>query len=132
VQNPGKDPLRKNRRWLRSRSIPLPNVAFCWDNGHENCYTPDFEFMPLFHKRLVCTHLHDNDGGRGYDQHWLPFDGTCDFRRVMSKLDQYGYTGTLMLEVSQKKKPEYLEMTPQDFLKTAFDRIQTIAGYSTL
>ena len=126
-----------NLACIAERYEKVPHVGFCYDTGHEHGYTAPFQWMDLFKKKTLLTHIHDNmgpcDPSEGTpDYHWLPFDGTCDFRRVMSKLDQYGYTGTLMLEVSQKKKPEYLEMSPQDFLKTAFERIQTISGYSTL
>jgi sugar phosphate isomerase/epimerase len=120
--------LRKlgNFAYFMERYENAPNVAFCWDNGHENCYTPDFEFMPLFHKRLVCTHLHDNDGGRGNDQHWLPFDGVVNFDRVAEHLRNSPFKGTLMLEVGCGDKNRYPNITSEAYLQRAADAIKRL------
>ena len=108
------------------------NVGFCLDVGHEHCYTKHVTFMDLFRDRLLATHIHDNYGiskpyEEGTDIHLLPFDGTVDYGRMMRKFDEYGYAGPLTLEISNAQKPEYLEMAPIDFLKTAFDRLERIS-----
>ena len=119
--------LRKlgNFAYFMERYENEKNVAFCWDNGHENCYTPDFEFMPLFHKRLVCTHIHDNDGGRGNDQHWLPFDGNINFNRVAEHFRNCESNCTLMLEVGCGDD-RYKGMPPVEFLTRAADAIKRL------
>ena len=38
------------------------NVGFCYDSGHQLCYTPDTDVMELYGNRLICTHLNDNLG----------------------------------------------------------------------
>ena len=109
------------------RYAKMDNVGFCLDFGHQHGYTRNVEWMDLFTDRLIATHIHDNHG-RGVekvgnpDEHLLPFDGNCDFAKTLHKLDEYGYEGTLMLEVFSSSAPEYQAMTPEDFLATAFER----------
>ncbi len=119
--------LRKlgNFAYFMERYENEPHVAFCWDNGHENCYTPDFEFMPLFHKKLVCTHIHDNDGGRGNDQHWLPFDGNINFNRVAEHFRNCESNCTLMLEVGCGDD-RYANVPPVEFLTNAANAIKRL------
>ncbi len=107
-------------------------VKFCYDNGHEYCYTKTVDWLDIFTYNLATTHLHDNLGrGRERvgdpDLHYLPFDGTFDFEKMMRKLDEYEYTGVLMLEVFNVKKPEYTEMTPREFIQTAYDRLKKVS-----
>jgi sugar phosphate isomerase/epimerase len=45
---------------------------------------------------------------------------------MMKKLDEYGYTGSLMLEVSQNRE-EYIKMTHEAFLATCYERILKIS-----
>lgn len=94
-------------------------VKFCWDCGHEFCFTPGRHYMPLFGDRLVCTHIHDNTAVFNDDSHFLPFDGACDFDYVAETLRNSDYTGSLMLEVGNAAR--YGEMVPQEFLKNAWD-----------
>ncbi len=94
-------------------------VKFCWDCGHEFCFTPGRHYIPLFGDRLVCTHIHDNTAVFNDDSHFLPFDGACDFDYVTETLRNSDYTGSLMLEVGNAAR--YGEMVPQEFLKNAWD-----------
>lgn len=80
-------------------AFPDERVGFCWDCGHEFCFTPGRRYMPLFGDRLICTHIHDNTGIFNEDSHFLPFDGSCDFRYVAEAIRTSGYNGSLMLEV---------------------------------
>ncbi len=82
------------------------NVGFCWDCGHETAFAHGRQYMPLFGDRLICTHLHDNYCVFQKDKHLLPFDGTVDFHRVARQLNEYGYKGSLMLEIDYLKSPE--------------------------
>ena len=104
-------------------------VRFCYDNGHEHCYTKTVCWMDIFTHYVVATHIHDNPG-RGWEKvgdndfHMLPFDGTCDFEMMMRKLNEYGYEGCLMLELGNSR---YQDMTAKEFLQTAYDRIKKIS-----
>jgi len=102
-------------------AFPDESVGFCWDCGHELCFTPGRHYMPLFGDRLICTHIHDNTCIYNDDSHFLPFDGAGDFDYVARAIRESGYTGSLMLEVGNKTR--YGEMSPQDFIEEAYRRI---------
>ncbi len=113
--------LRKlaNVAWAMETFADSPNVGFCWDCGHELCFTPDIEFMRLFGKKLLCTHIHDNRGISCIDDHYLPFDGKLDYNRFAEHIRNSGYTGTLTLEVSQHHDDRYQDFSPMEFLERA-------------
>ena len=121
-----------NLAYFADRYANMEYVRFCYDSGHEHCYTKTVSMLDIFTNRVCCTHIHDNfsrpfeERTKNYDLHLLPFDGTCDYKKMMHKLDEYGYTGTLMLEVWQNTK-EYKKMSHEDFLKTCYDRILKIS-----
>lgn len=126
--------LRKlgNLSCLLERYEHTPNVGFCLDCGHEHCYTKTVPFMDLFGDRLLCTHIHDNFGKTDDptawdDLHYLPFDGDVDYEKLIRKMDEYGYKGSLMLEVFNDRKPEYAAWSAERFIRTAFERIQKIS-----
>ena len=118
---------------LVDRYEHMDNVMYCYDCGHEHCYTKTVSWLDIFTTRVCCTHIHDNMGRPfenkvdDFDQHFLPFDGTVDYEKMMRKLDEYGYAGSLTLEISNQTKPEYKEMTAEAFLRTAYDRIKKIS-----
>lgn len=129
-----------NLAYLSDRYAKRENVRFCLDVGHEHCYTKTVTWMDIFTDRLFCTHIHDNMGRpfhdkvNDFDQHLLPFDGSCDYRRMMQKLDEYGYTGALTLEIFRGAREEYKELSGEAFLSTAFERILRVSalGNATL
>ena len=96
-----------------------PNtVGFCWDCGHESCFTPGRRYMPLFGDRLICTHIHDNSGVYNADEHLLPFDGHIDFGYVAETIKSSGYTGSLMLEI-KGNSDFYADLSTEAFLERA-------------
>ena len=105
------------------------HVGFCWDNGHEKCFTPGREYMPLFGNRLICLHIHDNRGFYNDDVHYLPFDGVIDFAHVAEQIRASGYKGSLMLETMGRSRDLYAGLTDVDFLKRAYmqaNRLRTM------
>ena len=108
-------------------------VRFCFDCGHEHCCTTTVRWQDIFTTKLMATHIHDNMGqkvdenGKDGDLHWLPLDGTYDYHTMMRKLDDYGYEGPLMLEISIARRADYEEMSPEQFLTTAYDRIKRVS-----
>ena len=124
--------LLGNLACLVDRYEKMDNVRFCFDCGHEHCYTKTVKIMDVFTNRVCCTHIHDNHGRPFYDkvndfdEHLLPFDGSYDYGQMMRKLDEYGYAGSLMLEVSQNRE-EYAKMSHEEFLSTCYDRILRIS-----
>lgn len=123
--------LRKlgNLACLMERYENVDNVGFCYDCGHEHCYTKTVPFLDLYHDKLLCTHIHDNFGktddlSANDDLHLLPFDGNLDFARVANKWNEYGYKGSLMLEVFNHRI--YEKMPPKDFLTLAFEKLKKL------
>ena len=121
-----------NLACLVDRYECMPHVMFCYDVGHENCYTKTVRWMNIFTTRVFCTHIHDNPGRAledktgDYDLHLLPFEGNCDYERIMSDLNAYGYDRRLSLEVMHYK-PEYQHMTAEEFLSTCYERLVKIS-----
>ncbi len=120
----------ENIKIVRNFSVVLEyfkneNVGFCYDCGHENCFTPGFRFMKLFGDRAFCTHIHDNYGlGESKeihnrdDLHRIPFECSIDFMRVCEDIKQSGYKGSLMLEIKYSKE----EITsPNEFFNKAYN-----------
>lgn len=114
-----------NLAWAFEEFSDAGNVGFCWDCGHEACFTPGREYMPLFGDRLVCTHIHDNNKNYNEDIHILPFDGNIDFAHVASQIRMSGFMGPLMLEVNGNSE-YYREMSCEDFLIRAAGAIKRL------
>ncbi len=109
--------------------ITDPFHGFCWDCGHNACYTPHIDMMAKFGSRLKCLHIHDNlgvtqPGNIDYrdDRHFLPFDGIIDWTWFADKLNQVDYQGPLTLEVSISGKPDYKEISLEEYLSMAYER----------
>ena len=114
----------ENQRWLANLAfvfeyLAADNVRFCWDCGHEGCFTPGREYMPLFADKLACLHLHDNRGVYNEDMHLIPFDGALDFARIARQIRESGFDGTLMMELKGRKTPYYDHLSLQEFLARA-------------
>ena len=127
-----------NLACLVDRYEHVDNVRFCYDCGHEHCYTKTVPWIDIFTDKIVATHIHDNmsrpfgDKSTDPDWHWLPFDGTFNYHEMMRKLDRYGYAGPLVLEVYRSARADYKELTPEQFIATAFDRIKRISTLNDL
>ena len=84
------------------------NVGFCWDTGHQLCFTPETDMMELYGDRLICTHINDNLGISDFegvinsqdDLHLLPFDGIGDWEYFTKKLNKFGFDRELTFEFS--------------------------------
>lgn len=106
----------------------IDNVGYCYDCGHEHCYTETVHFTELFGDRILCTHIHDNvgkDGRDDPDDHLMMFDGNIDYADMMKRLNGVGYTGTLTVEL--EKDDRYAHMTDEQYVNTAYERIVEIS-----
>ncbi len=101
-------------------------ICYCWDCGHELCYTPGVNHVALFPEKLVCTHIHDNSGIYMNDDHWLPFDGNTNWEEKARHIRQSGYRGALTLEVG-RDRARYADLTDEQFAKRAFERLTRFA-----
>ena len=120
-----------------------PAVGFCWDSGHEACYTHrDLLAEPHHGPKLVATHLNDNLGTRDCnneltgldDLHLLPFDGIIDWQDVARKLAKWNFNDILMFELKPKGQPgrhesdAYARMSPVEFVTNAYMRCCRVAA----
>ncbi len=115
----------KYLKWAMNTFKEAPNVGFCWDIGHENCFTEGISYLKIYGDKLLCTHLHDNKCEKSGDLHLLPFDGKIDYEAAFENLKALNYKGALMLEVFAKNEI-YDGVAPADFLKTAYESITKI------
>ena len=128
--------LRKigNVAYIVDRYEHMKHVGFCYDWGHEHCYTATVDLMDICGDKTVCTHVHDNFGRdrRDFscdpDIHLLPFDGNIDYQKVINKLDEYEYEGSIMLEVFNHR--QYSEWSKEKFVHEAFLRAKKINDMS--
>ena len=109
-----------NLAWAFEEFDKAENVGFCWDCGHEYCFTQRIHFMPLFGHKLIFTHIHDNACEYDRDRHLIPFDGTMPFDFIAQQLRDSGYQGTLMSEAFPKFRPgvfdSYQDTTAEEFI----------------
>lgn len=122
--------------FLFNRYGDAANLGFCHDCGHNHCYTPNIDMMELYGDRLVCTHMHDNFGMKDPsvvtwhdDLHYLPFEGSVDFKKVGMDMKKYGKDVPITLELNIHSKPEYEAMTPEEFIFNAAERAKMIASW---
>lgn len=95
--------------------LDCPRLKFCYDSGHEACFSQTKLALPKYRNRLAALHLHDNYGVYNEDSHLLPGRGTgVDWDYVRKNLE--GYEGIISLEV--KRIPE---MSLDDFYAAAFE-----------
>ena len=108
--------------------ISSPRLGFCYDSGHENCYTRGKDLLAKYGSKLMALHLHDNDGSA--DQHQIPGDGGIDWNGLTQKLDQIGYLGPGSLEVIKAFSGKSIDETPQHYLQRAFAAAQQLSVFN--
>ena len=87
-------------------------VGFCWDSGHERCYTPTRDYLAEYGHRLLMTHLNDNlgitdPGGKlqGTDDlHLIPGDGSACWEQISTRLTQARRQEILNFELKIRPK----------------------------
>ncbi len=112
----------ENQRFVANLAYVIeqyPDVGFCWDVGHEGCFTKGIHFMNLFGSRLTAVHLHDNHHLPDEDEHLIPFDGICDYTYVAEALAHYSFGGTVMLELFRSESDKYKCFTAEEYYSHA-------------
>lgn len=80
--------------------IDSPRLKFCYDSGHEACFSLTRLALAKYRHRLAALHLHDNYGVYNQDSHLLPGQGTgVDWDYVRKYLEDY--EGVISLEVKR-------------------------------
>lgn len=98
-------------------NIDSDNIGICYDAGHCHAHFKDEFNFDIFKDKIFAVHLHDNDASE--DQHLLPFDGTIDWKHVISKLKECNYIGPITMELCYRK--EYLNIPVNQFYKKGYD-----------
>jgi len=88
------------------------HLGICLDTGHchinanINQYLDVTECLSEIQAYLCHLHIHDNIGVK--DEHFLPYEGTIDWKKFVPTLNKIGYEGVFMFEL--RKKIENNEM----------------------
>ena len=129
---------------LLERYKDCGHVGYCWDSGHELCYTPGWDFLTPYGDRLVMTHLNDNlgvtdPGGklRGTDDlHLLPYDGIVDWDKTIQRLKTAKKQEILNFELKIRPKGNrctydlYSKLSLEDYFRKAYDSaVKAMKGY---
>ncbi len=131
ARNKGVTLAFENQRFLANIASILEqheDAGFCWDVGHEGCFTKGKRFMPWFGDRLTAVHIHDNHHLPDEDEHLIPFDGITDFDMVAKVLADYNFAGTVMLEVFRSESDKYTNFTAQEYYRHAGEAAKRIAA----
>ena len=110
-------------------NIKSEKLKFCYDSGHENCFTPGVDCLAKYGSRLAALHLHDNIGKNDQqrnDLHMLPFSGTVNWNRIMKELIELNYQGTLSFEVDAQYSNVINQYTAETFLLEARMRAEKL------
>ncbi len=104
-------------------SLDSPSLGFCYDSSHDFLHGEEAgAVLARWGKRLLVTHLSDNDGLA--DRHWLPGLGTGRWEAVARSFPP-SYGGYLTLEVLPKRE-QFGD--PERFLRDGVARLDWIAS----
>ncbi len=107
-----------------------PEAKFCFDTGHNVCFTKNKPFIETFGDRMVALHTHDNNTEE--DEHRIPFDADIDFGPMMIEIADTPYKGSLMLEVIAGHNPYYADTTADEYYaraSTSASRLRDMVRY---
>ena len=100
-----------------SEALPDPEIGFCLDVGHALRNGLDTgSQIEAVGDRLVCLHLHSNDGVG--DCHWLPNQGLLDWQKIRAELRGSGYAGRYVMEIRRGAEPDDLLCQAAAFAQT--------------
>lgn len=92
----------------------IPDAGFCFDCGHELLYNHGTGVLEKHGERLLCVHLHDNNGDR--DSHLPPFDGSIDWGVLAKRLSATSLRFALTAEVFCSEK-DYLRLPAEVYAR---------------
>jgi sugar phosphate isomerase/epimerase len=105
--------------------IKSDNLKFCYDSGHENCFSKKGDLLDKFGNKLIALHLHDNDGTD--DQHRIIGEGNVNWVEITKKLKKYGYHGSISLEVTNEFSLLFKDLSAENFLVKAYKHAEELA-----
>lgn len=91
-------------------------LRFCYDAGHGNVYDKDFNYLQNYGDKLICLHLHDNNGKS--DQHTLSkYSASVDWDKIAKILAEHP---DISLDYELLNKGVDTEASATEYLKEAF------------
>lgn len=106
-----------------ARSVDAPNLGICVDTGHANLGDLGApRAIRMAGSLLLTTHLQDNLGER--DDHMPPGMGVIDWKEVFRALNEIGYEGTLMLELTDAPTAGSREYDQEEEIKTGLRNVR--------
>jgi len=119
---------------LMDRYAHCQTVGYCWDSGHELCFTPGQDLLSPYGDKLLMTHLNDNLGVtdpmgklQGTDDlHLLPYHGITDWDDTVRRLKAAKKQEILNFELKIRPKGDrckldlYSKMSLQQYLQEAY------------
>ena len=116
-------------------------VGFCWDSGHEMCYSHSKDLLQGLGDRLIITHLNDNLGvsrfdGKTFwtdDLHLLPYDGIADWDvliqrlRASKKLEILNFELSITSKRGRHENDVYAQMPLEQYFAESYKRACRIA-----
>ena len=119
VENLPRTCLGKNSDEILELISVDENLRVCFDTNHLLCEDP-VDFIHKIGKKIVTTHVSDYDFIN--ERHWLPGEGKTDWQAILNALDEIGYNGAWLYEVSfaaPKTIVRDRELNCFDFVKNA-------------
>lgn len=119
-------------------------LKMCYDSGHNNVYTPNFDFLENYKDKIICLHLHDNLGAKAkktdlkplqlkrrvLDLHTLNKYGNINWNEQAKKLSKVPFEINLDYEVMMHAhKGETEEEVLSEVYKQACQLEQKIENY---
>lgn len=102
------------------RNISHPRLKICFDTGHRNFLTPNFDVLEDYGKYVTVLHIHDNHGET--DEHIVCGEGTIDWEEFAQQLAKYPEI-VLSAEVKTNDKNKDTLITDQ---VNAFQKLNTL------
>ena len=100
------------------KNIKSDNLGICFDAGHSNLFWNGEFNTELFKNKVFAIHLHDNY--KVIDDHYLPFDGTVDWNRVVRQIKDMEYNGYVCIESGYSHF--YKDLTLEEYYIEAYKR----------
>ena len=89
------------------------HLKICFDVGHKNCLTPNFDLIKDYGKYISVLHIHDNNSKN--DEHKILGTGTINLKELAKDLSMYTNL-VLSAEVKQKDDNDYIEYLKENYI----------------
>lgn len=112
VENLPRTCIGKNSDEMLKLTESHRNLKICFDTNHlfEQSVA---DFIQKCQDNIITLHVSDYDGRN--ERHWLPYEGTIDWKNLVDSLENAGYNGPFMYELTQGKGfVRTREFTPKD------------------